>query len=568
MNTFAAISSPLRARLSHSIPAVGWLASSRRGGLRFDLVAGVTVAAYLLPAALGDASLANLPPQAGLYACMFGGMVYWLFCSSRYTTITVTSAISLLIGSSLGAISGGDPSRFAALAAGTAVLVGTIAVVAWLFKAGSIINFISESVMIGFKCGVAVYLASTQLPKLFGFPAAHGTFWQNRGTFFGHLNETNPVALMVGGTALAVLVLGKIFLKNLPVGLAVVVAGVAASRLLGLDAQGVKLIGDVPQGLPAIGIPAVHWADLQQLLPLAIACFLLAAVETAAIGRTFAAKHGRRLDPNQEFLALGAANLAAGFGQGFPVSGGMSQSLVNESGGARSPLSGLVAAGSILVVVLFFSHLLAPLPQPVLAAIVLVAVVGLFSVSALKHLWRSDRREFAIAMAAMAGVLTQGLLRGVMIGAIISLVLVIRRAALPPIAVLGRIPGTQRFSDCERHQKNETFPGILIMRPGASLIYFNMEHVRDSIMERVRAAERLQLLVLDLSEVSFMDVHAAEMLAGLTRKLAAQGITVRAVEAHAAVRERLRGEGLADELGGIDRFSTVADVVDGFRASR
>jgi SulP family sulfate permease len=564
MNPVSTFTSALTARLSHSMPAFGWLPSYRLGWLRADVIAGITLASYLLPAALGDASLARLPAEAGLYACMFGGLVFWLFCSSRHTTITVTSAISLLIGSTLGTISGGDPTRFAALAAGTAILVASIAIVVWLFKAGSIINFVSESVMIGFKCGVAVYLISTQLPKLLGVHGAHGTFWQNRGTFVSQLPDTNLPSLVVGGTALAVLILGKTFLKNIPVALLVVVGGIVASRVLGLDARGVNLLGEVPQGLPAVGIPRVHWADLQSLLPLAVACFLLAAVETAAIGRTFAARYGRRLDPNQEMLALGASNLVAGLGHGYPISGGMSQSLVNESGGARTPLSGAVASGAILAVVLFFSRLLSGLPQPVLAAIVLVAVVGLFNVSALKHLWRSDRREFAIAMVAMAGVLTQGLLRGVMIGAIISLVLLIRRAAIPPVALLGRIPGTSRFSDCERHRGNETVPGVIIVRPGASMIYFNSEHVRDRIMERVRAEKGVKLLVLDLSEVSFMDVHAAEMLAGLTKKLESKGIRVDAVEAHAEVRERLRAEGLDEQLGGIDRFKTVADAVDGF----
>jgi SulP family sulfate permease len=564
MNPVSTFTSALTARLSHSMPAFGWLPSYRLGWLRADVIAGITLASYLLPAALGDASLARLPAEAGLYACMFGGLVFWLFCSSRHTTITVTSAISLLIGSTLGTISGGDPTRFAALAAGTAILVASIAIVVWLFKAGSIINFVSESVMIGFKCGVAVYLISTQLPKLLGVHGAHGTFWQNRGTFVSQLPDTNLPSLVVGGTALAVLILGKTFLKNIPVALLVVVGGIVASRVLGLDARGVNLLGEVPQGLPAVGIPRVHWADLQSLLPLAVACFLLAAVETAAIGRTFAARYGRRLDPNQEMLALGASNLVAGLGQGYPISGGMSQSLVNESGGARTPLSGAVASGAILAVVLFFSRLLSGLPQPVLAAIVLVAVVGLFNVSALKHLWRSDRREFAIAMVAMAGVLTQGLLRGVMIGAIISLVLLIRRAAIPPVALLGRIPGTSRFSDCERHRGNETVPGVIIVRPGASMIYFNSEHVRDRIMDRVRAEKGAKLLVLDLSEVSFMDVHAAEMLAGLTKKLESKGIRVDAVEAHAEVRERLRAEGLDEQLGGIDRFKTVADAVDGF----
>src|SRR6476620_4114138 len=203
--------------MSVPVTALKWLPAYKRAWLRGDLIAGITLAAYLLPAALGDASLANLPPQAGLYACLFGGLVFWLFCSSRYTAITVTSAISLLVGASLGEIAGGDTTRFSALAAGTTLLVALIAFIAWLVKAGSIINFISESVMVGFKCGVALFLTSTQLPKLFGIHGAHGNFWENSGYFLKHLHDTNAISLAVGTAALAVLVLGKIFLKNKPV---------------------------------------------------------------------------------------------------------------------------------------------------------------------------------------------------------------------------------------------------------------------------------------------------------------------------------------------------------------
>src|SRR5512141_2334035 len=398
---------------------MGWLRTYDRRFLRPDVIAGLTLAAYVLPAAIADASLAGLPPQAGLYSCLFGGLVFWLFCSSRHTAVTVTSAISLLIGSSLGEIAGGDPTRFASLAAGTALLMALVAAVAWLVKAGAIVNFISESVMVGFKCGVALFLASTQLPKLFGLHGAHGDFWENARNFLAHPHETNLSSLAIGLAALTILILGKIFLKHKPVALFVVIGGIVASTLLGLDAKGVKLLGDVPQGLPALGIPDVYWSDVNALLPLALACFLLAAVETAAIGRTFTAKHGGRLDANQEFLALAASNLAAGLGQGFPISGGMSQSVVNEGGGARTPVSSAIASGLILVVVLFFSHLLRNLPQPVLAAVVLVAVAGLFKLSTLKQLWRGDRPEFVVAMAAIVGVLGSGLLRGVMIGAII-----------------------------------------------------------------------------------------------------------------------------------------------------
>jgi SulP family sulfate permease len=549
--------------LLRCVPAFSWLRRYEAAWLRGDIFAAITLAAYLLPAGLGDASLANLPPAAGLYACLFGGLVFWLFCSSRHTVITVTSAISLLIGASLGEIAGGATTRFAALAAATALLVALIAFVAWLVRAGAIIDFISESVMTGFKCGVALFLASTQLPKLFGLHGAHGDFWENAANFLKHLGETNLASLVVGGVALAVLIAGKIFFKKIPVALFVVSGGVAASAAFGLEARGVKLLGEVPQGLPALGLPAIRWADVNSLLPLALACFILGAVETAAIGRMFAAKHGAKFDANQEFLALAAANLMAGLGGGFPISGGMSQSLVNEGGGARTPLSNALAAGLVMIVVLFFSHLLRELPQPVLAAVVLVAIAGLFKVSTLKALWRGDRPEFVVALAAIAGVLGSGLLRGVLIGAILSLVQLLRRASRPHVAQLGRIPGTRRFSDRERHLANELIPGVLVFRPESGLLYFNINHVCDTIVGRVHAASpKPDLVVLDLSAAPHVDLQSAHALAGMAAELTATGIRLQAVEPRASVRDRLRAEGVDQLLGGINRFTTVADAVD------
>jgi SulP family sulfate permease len=552
--------------LARWFPALTWLRGYSRGWLRSDVLASITLAAYLLPAALGDASLANLPPEAGLYACLFGGLVFWIFCSSRQTAITVTSAISLLIGASLGEIAGGNTARFGALAAGTALLVALIAFIAWLARAGVIVNFISESVMTGFKCGVALFLASTQLPKLFGFHGAHGSFWENSGYFLKHLHETNPASLLIGGTGLAVLILGKIFLKNKPVALFVVIGGILAASLLSLDARGVKLLGNVPQGLPAMGMPAVYWHDLNELLPLALACFLLGAVETAAIGRMFTAKHGGRFDANQEFLALAASNLAAGIGSGFPTSGGMSQSLVNEGANARTPLSTALAAIIILAVVLFFSHLLSALPQPVLAAVVLVAIAGLFKLSTLKQLWRGDRPEFVVAIAALAGVLASGLLRGVMIGAAISLVQLLRAASRPHVAFLGRIPGSRRFSDHERHPDNELIPGVMIFRPESGLVYFNVDHVCEAILSRVSSeSPPPKLVVLDLSAAPRVDLQSAHALAGLADELAAKNIRFQAVEPRSSVRDRLRNEGVDSKLGGVNRFTTVADVIDNFQ---
>jgi sulfate permease, SulP family len=547
------------------IPAFTWLRAYDRSWLRGDVLAGVTLAAYLLPAALGDASLANLPPEAGLYACLFGGLVFWIFCGSRYTAISVTSAISVVIGSSLAEITGGNTMRFGALAAGTALLVSLIAFIAWLAKAGVMVHFISESVMTGFKSGVALFLASTQLPKLFGFHGAHGSFWENTNFFFKRLSETNPMSLLVGGIALALLIFGKIFLKHKPVALFVVIGGIVATSMLSLETRGVKIIGTVPQGIPPLQVPAVHWNDLNDLLPLALACFLLGAVETAAIGRMFAAKHGGRFDANQENLALAASNLLAGLGGGFPVGGGTSQSLVNEEGGARTPLSTALAAVFILVVVLFFSHLLSALPQPVLAAVVLVAIAVLLRLSTLKELWRSDRSEFVVAMAAFVGVLTFGLLDGVMIGAAISLVQLVRASSHPHVALLGRIPGTRRFSDRDRHADNELIPNVMIFRPESALVYFNVDNVCDGILSRIRAEPTLpKLVVLDLSAAARVDMQSTYALASLADELTAEGIEFHAVEPRSSVRDRLRHEGVERKLGGINRFTTVADVIDHF----
>jgi high affinity sulfate transporter 1 len=558
-------SSSFSSGLSRFSPALGWLRCYERDWLRADLIAGLTLAAYLLPAGIGDASLAGLPPQAGIYACLLSGLVFWFLCSSRHTAVTVTSAISLLVGSSLGVHAGGDSARFGALAACTALLVAVIALLAWLARAGAVVNFISESVLVGFKCGVGLYLASTQLPKLFGFKGGEGSFWARMGYFLSHLSETNWASFAIGAAALAVLVLGKVFLKNKPVALFVVVAGIALAALTGLDARGVKLLGEVPQGLPPIGIPSVHWDDLNELLPLAIACFMLGAVETAAIGRMFSAKHGGRFDPNQEFLALAASNLAVGLGHGFPVSGGTSQSLVNESGGARTPLSGLVAAGIILMVSLFLSGSLRDLPQPVLAAIVLVALAGLLKVGELRYLWSADRAEFVVAIAALLGVLGSGLLRGVLIGALISLVQLLRRASVPHVAFLGRIPGTNRFSDQARHADNESIPGILIFRVEASLFYFNIDYIRDLVLDRVRReAVPPQLVLCDLSASPKVDLQSAYALGRMTDELASLGIRMRVVEARSSTRDRLRAVGLEEKLGGINRHWTVAQVVEDF----
>jgi high affinity sulfate transporter 1 len=525
-------------------------------------VAGLTLTAYLLPAGIGDASLAGLPPETGLYACLFSGLVFWLFCSSKHTVITVTSALSLLIGASVGDLSAGDPARHAAMAAGVTLLVAVIAGAAWLVGAGTVVGFFSETVLVGFKAGLAMYLASTQLPKFFGFKGTHGDFWERSAYFLGHLGDTEQASLLVGVVALAALVAGKLWLKNRPVAFLVVVAGMLAARWLGLQSHGVELLGEVPQGLPDLGLPDLTRHDLNALLPVALAAFVLGAVETSAIGRMFGQKHGYRLDANQELLALGAANLLAGLGRGFPVSGGMSQSLVNESARARTPISGLIAALFTLIVVLFASGLLRNLPQPVLAAIVLAAVMGLVDIKAFRHIWRFSRTEFFVAIAALVGVLGSGPVNGVLIGAAISIVLLIRQAARPRVVELARIPGTIHFADRSRDPGNEPMPGVLVIRCESALLYFNVDYVRECVRDHINAhADPVRLVVLSLDTVPRVDLAGAELVADLHRSLRAQGIDFRVADAHGEVREALRRIAFEREHGALHSGQTVDVVV-------
>jgi len=539
-----------------------WIKSYKRSWIKNDMIAGVTLAAFLIPAGLGDATLANLPPEAGLYACLFAGLVFWLFSSSTHTVITVTSAISLLIGATIGNIADGDTSKFAALASASALLVGAIAFIARPMRAGVIINFVSESVMVGFKIGIGLFLISTQLPKLLGFSSGHGGFIENVTHIIQHIHTLNPTSALLGASALIVLIAGKIFLKNQPVSLIVIAIGIVASLLFHLESYGVKILGSVPNGLPMPGLSGVGWDHFNELLPLAFAAFLLSSVETSAIGKMFPNATGKRFDPNKEFLAISAANIAAGLFRGFPVSGGVSQSLVNSGAKARSLFSGVISSIVILLVILFFADWLAPLPQPILGAIILIAVSGLIKPSILLHLYRVEREEFFIALSVVAGVLVSGLLRGIFIGVIISIILLMKRASYPHIARLGRIAGSTQFVDIKYTPEAHTIPDTLIFRIESGLVYFNIDYVRDTLYNAIRkTTPRPSKVIIDLSSTPYIDHQSAQALAELADTLKQKGIDLFALEAHGKVRAKLEKLGLDARLGRKNPTLTIADAI-------
>jgi sulfate permease, SulP family len=359
--------------------------------------------------------------------------------------------------------------------------------------------------------------------------------------------------------------LGEKFLPSRPIALFLVVISVVFVSITNL-ASHVVTVGKIPSGLPSFSPPMLRIGEVDGILPLAFAALLLSYMESVSAARAFAAKYSYKLDVRQELLGIGSANLLVAFGQGYPVAGGLSQSAVNEQAGAKTPLSLIFASITLTFCLLFFTGFLQNLPKAVLVAIVLMAVKGLINFREIGHLWRVSRLEFTVAAVAFIGVLLFGILKGVLIAAVASILLLLHRAARPHVAFLGRIPGTRRFSDLARHQDNERIPGIVPFRVESPILYFNVEHILRAVLDRVEAeGKSIRLVICDLSTSPAIDLAGAKMLLELHTELAKLGKTLRLVEAHASVRDLLRIEGAEDRVGRIDRFETVADVIEHFQ---
>jgi high affinity sulfate transporter 1 len=513
------------------------------------------------------ASLAGLPPHYGIYCYLLGGLFYAVFGTSRQLAIGPTSAIALLVGATVAGMAGGDPARWAQIAALTALVVAGLSALAWLLRLSGLVSFISETILLGFKAGAALTIAMTQLPKLFGVKGGGDNFFERVWTLAGQFGETNGAVLGLGLAALALLMLGERLLPGRPIALLVVALATALVSVTSLDDAGIATVGALPAGLPDFRLPSLRLRDVDGILPLSCACFLLAYIESISAARTLAAKNDYEIDPRQELLALGAANLAVAFGQGFPVAGGLSQSAVNDKAGARTPMALLFASVTLAACLMFLTGLLRNLPTVILAAIVLVAVRGLIDVQALSRLWQVSRLEFKISMVALVGVLLLGILKGVLMAAIVSLLMLLAGAARPHVAFLGRIPGTRRFSDLERHPDNEALPGIVIFRVESSLLYFNAEHVGQLVRARLQETPQLRLVVCDLSDAPFVDVAGARVLTGLHQELTKCDIQMRVVEAHAKVRDLLRAMELEDRVGYLGRHMSVDQAIVEFQGT-
>jgi SulP family sulfate permease len=545
------------------LPPARWLAENRPSWLLGDLVAGVTLAAYAIPVSLAYAGLAGLPPQVGIYGYLLGGLGYALLGSSRQLAIGPTSAISLMIAATVGAMAEGDVQRYVQIASLAAFTVAALSLFAWLLRLSVLVKLISNSILVGFKAGAGLTIAMTQLPSLFGVKGGGHNFFERAFLLAGQLSQMQYLVLLVGLVALGLIVLGERLLPGRPVALGVVALSIAAATLLGLPALGVPITGEIPAGLPSLAGPALRLRDEEGIVPLALGCLLLAYIEGVSAARTFAAKHVYPLDPRQELLGLAAANLAAALGQGYPVAGGLSQSAVNDKAGARTPLALVFASVTLAVCLLFLTGLLENLPKAVLAAVVLTAVYGLIDLPLLLRMWRVSRLDFIAATIALIGVLLLGILQGILLAATASILLLLARVSSPRVAFLGRVPGTNSYSDMDRHPENEPPPGVIIFRPEASIIYVNADAVLEAVLAKVSKAapSAISLVVCDLSAAPYLDLAGCRMLHELHAELTSRGATLRVVGAHGTSRDLLRADGVEEKVGGLDRTATVEGVL-------
>ena len=517
--------------------------------LRFDVIAGLTAAAVVLPKAMAYATVAGLPVSVGLYTAFVPMIVYALLGSSRVLSVSSTTTLAILVSSELAlTVPDGDPGKLITATATLTALTGALLIGASMLRLGFVANFISTPVLTGFKAGIGLVIVLDQVPKLLGIHIPKEGFFRDMLSVVHHVSETSPITLAIAVVALFALLAMERMKPHSPAPLVVVGAGIAASWLFGLNALGVATVGIIPRSLPSITIPSLGLVG--QLLPGALGIALMSFTETIAAGRAFARQTDPPIKANRELLATGAANLSGAFFGAMPAGGGTSQTSVVRAVGGRTQKASLVTAAAAAATMLVLAPLLGLLPQAVLAAIVIVYSVGLISPAEFFAIRKIRKMEFTWAIVAFAGVLVFGTLQGIVVAIILSLVSLTRQAANSKVYVIGRKRGEDVLRPLSpEHPEDETFDGLLILRPEGRLFFANAQQVGDQIRALVAAAHGIRVVALDMSRVSDIEYSALQMLVEGERRMTGEGITVWLAALNPPVLECIRSSALAERLG-------------------
>ncbi len=467
---------------------INLLSGYRKIWLPYDLLAGVSVAAVALPIAIAYSQLAGVPPVYGLYASLLPLVAYAFLGSSRQLILAPDAATCAIVAAIVAPLAGQDMARTLSLTAALAMIAGVFCIAAGLARLGFLTNFLARPILTGYINGIAICIITGQLGTLFGFKLAPGGFFRLLWQFFGKLGETHLPTLAVGVTTLAVLLVLSRLAPKVPGPLVAVVLGVVCSAFFGFAALGIKLLGRIPAGLPAFVIPSVGGSDWQPLALGAIGLALISYNSGMVTARGFAAKNRYDIDANREFIAMGVADIGAGMLGGFAISGADSRTAVNDSVGGKSQVTSLVVAAVLALTLLFFTAPLAWLPMAVLSAVLIKAAMGLFDLPGLATLRRVSPREFRLCLITLLGVITVGVLPGVVVAVMVAIVQLLINASTPHDAVLGRIPGTTDYREAAADSETETFPGLVIYRFDSGLVFFNADHFKMRAKAVVQAA--------------------------------------------------------------------------------
>ena len=525
-----------------------WIFTYPRDWLRPDLIAGLTTAAVVIPKAMAYATIAGLPVQVGLYTAFVPMMIYAVLGSSRPLSVSTTTTIAILTAAELGqVVPGADSATLYRVSAMLTFMVGSILVLASLLRLGSVANFISEPVLVGFKAGIGFVIVLDQVPKILGIHIVKGTFLHNVSAIVKGIPEASLITVVVGVAMIALLVGFERFLPRAPAPLVAVAAGIIGARFLGLQLHGVELIGRIPQGLPSITIPEFTLA--QELWPAALGIALMSFTETIAAGRAFARSEEPPLRANRELLATGLANAGGAFFGAMPGGGGTSQTAVNRLAGARSQLAEVVTALATLATMLFLAPLLSLMPHATLAAVVIFYSIGLIRPTEFAHILKIRRTEFTWALAAFAGVIALGTLKGILVAIVMSIVGLAYQVADPPVYVLGRKPGTNVFRQLsEEHPADETFPGLVLLRIEGRLFFANTGNIAEK-MRRLVDPSKPMVVAIDFSAVPDLEYTALKMLSEAMKRLRDRGVILWLVGLNPGVLQMVQKSELGEILG-------------------
>jgi high affinity sulfate transporter 1 len=536
--------------------------------LRGDLLAGVTVAAYLIPQCMAYAELAGLPPVAGLWAVLAPMGIYAFVGSSPQLSIGPESTTAVMTAVALAPLAVGDSPRYAELAAALAIVVGALCILGFVLKLGFLADLLSRPILIGYMAGVALIMIAGQLEKATGVPVEGERFLDQIRDFFSNISDVHwPTVALTGSLLVFLFVVGHFF-PRLPVPLLGVLLATAAVAIFDLTNEGILTVGEIPAGFPSPAIPDVSWHDLWLLLGPALGITVVGYSDNVLTGRSFASRHHDEVDANQELLALGAASLGTGFTQGFPISSSGSRTVIGDAVGGRTPLMSLAVVASVVLVLLFLRPLLAEFPTAALGALVIYAAIRLIDVAEFRRLIRFRKSEFTLALATTLGVLLVDILYGVLIAVALSVLDMFRRVARPHDAVLGSVPGLPGLHDVDDYPDATTVPGLVIYRYDAPLCFANAEDLRQRATLAADEAAELDgpvtWFVLNVEANVEVDITAVDALRELHDQLHQQGIAMGLARLKQDLRVELDRAGLIDEIGEGMIFPTLPTVLKAF----